>query len=107
MAGAGSIEFTIDNSAFGINGRNPCTNDYIQFFDGTGSNAASLAKLCGFSISVNPITTSSSSARVVFTGSVNPNRPASRVGVKVDYTTGGKAYISTNTILLFIFLCRE
>ena len=92
VAGAGSIEFNINTTAFGINGRSPCTNDHIQFFDGTGSNAASLDKICGSrsSVTLTPITTSSSSAKVVFTGSANPSRPASRVGVKVDYTTGGK-----------------
>ena len=89
VAGAESIQFTIDDSAFGINGRPPCTNDHIQFFDGTGSNAASLWKTCGNPGRANltPITTSSSSARVVFTGSANQHRPTSRVGVRVTYTT--------------------
>ena len=88
---AGSITFTIDDSAFGINGRAPCTNDHIQLFDGTTSNANSLLKLCGHANAYNfePITTTSTRARVVFTGSVNPSRSASRVGVKVEYTSGG------------------
>ena len=128
MAGAESIEFNIDDSAFGINGRGSCTNDHIQFFDGTGSNAASLLKLCGSrsSVTFTPITTSSSSARVVFTGSVNQNRPASRVGVKVDYITisttpgiccfshltlhlciGHQRYINVVTKFIHhIFICR-
>ena len=86
---ASRIEFTVDDSAFGINGRAPCTNDHIQFFDGTTSNANSLLKLCGVrrNYDFRPITTTSSRARIVFTGSVNPNRPASRVGVKVNYKT--------------------
>ena len=91
------IEFTIDSSAYGINGRAPCPNDYIQFFDGTGSNANSMHKLCKFE-NPGPITTSSSQARVVFAGSVNPYRPASRVGVKVDYTT-------TQPTGTYIYLC--
>ena len=84
-----TIEFTIDDSAFGINGRDSCTSDHIQFFDGTGTSDALLLRLCGShsSVTLTPITTSSSSAKVVFTGSVNADRPASRVGVKVDYTT--------------------
>ena len=88
VAGAESIEFTIDDSAFGINGRPPCTNDHIQFFDGTDRNAVSLKKICGLTglVTLTPITTSSSSARVVFTGSVKPHRPTSRVGVRVTYT---------------------
>ena len=86
---ASTIEFTVDDSAFGINGRAPCTNDHIQFFDGTTSNANSLLKLCNVARNYDfkPITTTSSRARIVFTGSVNPNRPASRVGVKVNYKT--------------------
>ena len=97
-----TIEFTVDNSAFGINGRDPCTNDYIQFFDG---NANSLLKLCGHAglYDFEPITTTSSQARVVFTGSENPNRPSSRVGVKVDYRTiQSKNYIAHNSITLHI-----
>ena len=80
-----AIEFTIDRTAYGINGRSPCTNDYIQFFDGINRGASSLQKLCKFN---NPgaITTSSSEARVVFTGSRNGQRPASRVGARVTYT---------------------
>ena len=53
-----------------------------------GGNADSLLKLCGlakFSTFVPIITTTSSQARVVFTASTRI-RPASRVGVKVDYT---------------------
>ena len=81
--------FTVDDSAFGVNGRAPCTNDHIQFFDGTASNADSLLKLCNLprNYDFQPITTTSSRARVVFTGSINSRRPASRVGVKVDYQT--------------------
>ena len=82
------IQFTIDESAYGINGRHPCSTDHIEFFDGTGGNADSLTKLCGHAKFNNfvPITTTSSQARVVFTGS-SRNRPASRVGVKVNYRT--------------------
>ena len=85
-----TIEFTIDQSDYGINGRPPCSDDHIEFFDGTARNSASLEKICGSrSMYENhfppAITTSSSEARVLFTGSQNSNRPSSRVGVKVDY----------------------
>ena len=86
-----SIKFTINGSAFGIKGQPPCRTDHIQFFDGTNSNATSLGKICGtLSIitSITPITTSSSSARVVFTGS-RFNRLPNRVGVKVDFMAVG------------------
>ena len=90
VPGNESIELTIDDSAFGINGRPPCTRDHIEFFDGTGNNAASLKKICGLTsmdtVTLTPITTSSSRARVVFTGSIKPNRSASRVGVRVTYS---------------------
>ena len=83
------IEFTIDRSAYGINGRPPCASDYIEFYDGTGSDAHSMHKLCKFK-KPGAFTTTSSQARIVFVGSVNSNRPRSRVGVKVDYTSVGK-----------------
>ena len=87
----GRIEFTIDQSAFGINGHSPCTTDHIQFFDGTSSNSNSLQKICGlarfYESGIARITTSTSRARVVFTGSENARRPGSRVGVRVNYRT--------------------
>ena len=89
----GTIEFTFD-LPFGITGNPnenpPCTTDHIEFFDGTGSNAASLDKICGlrsfFPQGLPSIVTSSSRAKVVFTGSDGP-RPTSRVGVRVTYKT--------------------
>ena len=78
------IEFTVDSSAFGINGRPPCNSDHIQFFDGTQSGALSLRKVCRYD---NPgtFTTTSSQSKVVFRGFLNLNRPAGRVGVRVTY----------------------
>ena len=89
-----TIEFTIDDSAFGIKGRPPCsqpTDNHIEFFDGTSSNAVSLNKICGTTSLHYPsglpiITTTSSVAKVVFTGS-DATRGNLRVGVKVDYRT--------------------
>ena len=86
-----TIQFTIDPSAFGIPGRAPaCTSDHIEFFDGPRSSASSLKKMCGlrgfYGGTLPTIATSSSTARVVFTGSDHP-RPPSRVGVKVDYVS--------------------
>ena len=78
------IEFTIDDSAYGINGRDPCPTDYIQFFDGTGSNAVSLHKLCQFD-NPGPFVTSTSQAIVVFAGTATSRRPKSRVGVSINY----------------------
>ena len=101
------IEFTIDDSAYGIHGRPPCPNDYIQFFDGTGSNANSLHKLCRFE---NPgtITTTSSRARVVFAGSIDSHRPASQVGVRVTYRTvdlGMCTFIKNPVVLIVMITC--
>ena len=85
-----TIEFTINDVAFGIKGSPPCEVDNIEFFDGTSSNAVSLNKICGRTIhypsGLPIITTTSSVARVVFTGT-DLNRNANRVGVRVDYTT--------------------
>ena len=79
-----TIEFTIDDTAYGINGRSPCPTDYIMFLDGMDKNASMLHKLCKFDMPP-PFTTSSSQAKVVFAGSIKPHRPASRVGVQVMY----------------------
>ena len=79
-----TIEFTIDDTAYGINGRAPCPTDYITFLDGMDENAPSLHKLCKFDMPP-PFTTTSSQARVVFAGSIKPRRPKSRVGVHVMY----------------------
>ena len=87
---AATIQFTIDDSAFGINGRSPCGRDHIQFFDGSGGNADILEKICGlakfYSGGLPVLTTTTSEARVVFTGS-RVVRPSSRVGVRVHYIT--------------------
>lgn len=83
------IYFRIDSSSYGINGRSPCNSDNLEFFDGTGSNANSMAKVCGltsfYSQGLPTVLTTTSSAKVVFTGTQNSNRPASRVGVRVNY----------------------
>ena len=84
------IEFTIDDSAFGTAGRLPCTTDHIEFFDGSGTNTPSINRICGrprfYDFNIPLSTTSSSEARVVFTGT-DRNRPDNRVGVRVTYRT--------------------
>ena len=83
-----TIEFTIVESPFGIKGRPPCTNDHIEFFDGTGGSSPLLNRVCGnlgfYDDGLPIITTTSSSAKVVFTGSTPPSS-ASRIGAKVNY----------------------
>ena len=34
MSANSSIQFTVDSSAYGINGRPPCPNDHLEFFGG-------------------------------------------------------------------------
>ena len=102
-----SIQFTIDDSAYGIKGRPPCPKDYIQFFDGTTSDSVSLHKLCKFD-DPGPFVTSASQARVVFVGTIKEGRPANRVGVRVTYVTikpDGKLekYCMKIGILFFFF----
>ena len=80
------IEFSIDESNYGINGRHPCSTDSIEFFDGLDRNANLLNKLCAF-MNPGPIQTTSPRALVVFTSTENHNRPTSRVGVRVMYRT--------------------
>ena len=78
-----SVQFTVDRP-FGINGRPPCENDHLEFFDGLESDSPSLGRFCKLSVPP-PITTSTGVARVVFEGRVNPNRPPSRKGIHVLY----------------------
>ena len=107
---SGSIEFSIDQTAYyGIDGRPPCGDDHIEFFDGIARNSSSLEKICGsrsmYASNYPPtIVTSSLGARVVFTGSNNPNRPDSRVGVKVFYTIGGKNFHSIRHTYILLLL---
>ena len=82
-----TILFTIDDEAYGINGRSPCPTDYVQFFDGMGDDTASMNKLCKFDRPSQPLLTSTSEGKVVFKGSRNNARPHSRVGVMVHYTS--------------------
>ena len=87
VASPGSvIEFQVDESQYGINGRAPCNTDSLEFFDGLDRSAPSLHKICAF-MNPGPIQTTSPRGLVVFTGTVNDNRPPSRVGVRIMYTT--------------------
>ncbi|CAI8007057.1 Tolloid-like protein 2 [Geodia barretti] len=84
MSANSSIQFTVDSSAYGINGRPPCQNDHLEFFDGMESDSRSLGRFCKLEVPP-PITTSTGAARVVFEGREHQNRPASRKGVRVMY----------------------
>ena len=86
MSTNSSIQFTVDSSAYGINGRHPCQNDHLEFFNGLESDSRSLGRFCKLEVPP-PITTSTGAARIVFEGRVHQNRPASRKGVRVVYTT--------------------
>ena len=81
-----TVLLTIDETAYGIHGRKPCPTDHIQFFDGMDEHDPLMHKLCKFNVPDSPIQTSSSQARVVFTGS-SLKRMQSRVGVRVTYST--------------------
>ena len=80
-----TIQLTIDETAYGIKGKNPCPTDHVIFYD--GMTEAEMHKLCKFDLPDEPIITSTSQGRVVFTGTYFPNRDPRRVGVRVTYTT--------------------
>ena len=84
MSANSSIQFTVDSSAYGINGRPPCQNDHLEFFDGMESDSRSLGRFCKLEVPPS-ITTSTGAARVVFEGREHQDRPASRKGVRVLY----------------------
>ena len=85
MSANSSIQFTVNSSAYGINGRLPCSNDHIAFFDGLERECRSLGKFCKLDVPP-PITTSTGAVRVVFEGRLNPSRPASNKGIRVIYS---------------------
>ena len=99
------INFTIDDSAYGIAGPSYCPTDYIQFYDGVSSDAVSLHKLCRFD---NPgsFCTNTSLARVVFAGS-DQFRLQSRVGVRVFYNTTGKLTYCKQASRLGALVCGQ
>ena len=80
----GHIQLEVNNTAYGINGRPPCQDDHIEFFDGLDIGSRSLGRFCKLSVP-EPITTSSGRALVIFEGKRNSNRPPSRKGVRVTY----------------------
>ena len=79
------VQFTIDDSAYGIAGKSPCPTDHLSFFDGVEEDSTVLEKFCKFDGRGATITTSSSQARVIFVGSPR-NRSAKRVGARVTYS---------------------
>ena len=81
------------NKPYGINGRDECPTDYVEVLDGLENSSPSFGRHC-FMRRPHPILTTSSTAKVVFQGSSRP-RPASRVGVSIEFTVKqkGKVYI--------------
>ena len=63
-----TIQFTIDESAYGINGRSPCPTDYVMFFDGMSEDSSMMNKLCKYDLPDTPIITSTSQGKVMFSG---------------------------------------
>ena len=82
-----TIHLTIDESAYGIKGNSPCLTDHVVFYDGMEDDAEQMHKLCRFDVPEEPIITSTSQGKVIFTGSYYPRRGSKRVGVRITYTT--------------------
>ena len=82
-----TIHLTIDESHYGIKGNPPCLTDHVVFYDGMEDDAEEMHKLCKFDVPDEPIITSTSQGKVIFTGSYYPNRGSKRVGVRITYTT--------------------
>ena len=79
-----TIEISFDNEdEFGIAGvSSACTKDVLEIYDGLGSNAATLALICGTEVP-DPIPTSSNVARIVFTA--GPAHGPLRRGFKLHF----------------------
>ena len=83
-----SIQFEVDNSAYGIGGQPPCPRDYIEFFDGLESDSQSLGRFCKLEVP-EPIIVTTGAARIVFKGVRRLKRLPNRKGVRVVYQTIG------------------
>lgn len=79
------VEFTVDQSHYGINGKPPCTRDYLQFYNGLDNSDPIGDKYCFVNPPLNTIRSEGPEANVMFRGLANRRRPASRVGVRVQY----------------------
>ena len=86
VSNTSTLQFEVDSSAYGINGRPPCRRDHIEFFDGLESDSQSIGRFCKLKVP-EPITVTTGAARVIFEGNKNPKRPPSRIGVRVLYKT--------------------
>ena len=63
-----ALQFTFDDSAFGLGGQARCSNDYIDFFLSVGSDERLVRKVCSDD-APSPFNISSSHVRVVFKSS--------------------------------------
>ena len=102
MQNVSAQRFEIDGSVYGINGRPPCPDDHIEFFNGLDSDSMSLGRFCKTTVP-DPITVTTGAARVVFEGRKKPRRPASRKGVRVMYEILGKSTVVTIKIKMSMY----
>ena len=79
------IIFEIDRKVYGINGNdsNNCGDDYIEFFD---TPERSVDKFCSLDLKSEVVVIYTGCATVVFKGTVDPDRPNDRKGVRIKYT---------------------
>ena len=85
-ASSREVRFTVDKEYYGINGRWPCSTDYLQFFRGLDQPTPVGPKYCFVRAPRNLIYVPGAEATIIFKGTKNDRRPASRVGVKVYYS---------------------
>ena len=77
------IRLVTDSSRYGILGNNDCPTDYLAFYDGPTTAAASLGRFC-FLNTPPVVLTSSHQAMVVFQAT-SRRHPVSRRGARVIY----------------------
>lgn len=77
------IRFTVDDSAYGILGRNQCPTDYLAFYDGLTAESRALGRFC-FTHAPPDVLTSSGRGMAVFQSSSNYH-PPSRKGARVSF----------------------
>ena len=77
------LALTVNQTHFGIHGRDPCPTDYLEFHDGNSTDSDSMGVYCKFNVP-DTLYTSTSQAMAVFQASDNPHL-ANRVGARVTY----------------------
>ena len=78
-----ALQFTFDDSAYGLGDPSTCYQDYIEFYNDIDSNAQLSEKICSNTVP-SPFTIISTRVKIVFKGSSRPHTDG-EVGARVIF----------------------